>query len=175
MTCVAWIHFCKIFWSSCCGTYVLCCRSCSLFILSCLGMIIFICTFPWTSMSLSTSISCHSGNTFLCEETIQCHSTTSGQILIPHYNATTLSLRCTLEDKIDNAINQKKHIQPNGLAESSTVLFQNFDNQYCNWSTIKLPRNGPKLKCKLIKSCQANASTKTGQKGCAEKCLETAS
>jgi hypothetical protein len=40
----------------------------------------------------------------LCKETIQCRSTTSGQILIPHYNATTLSLRCTLRDKIDNAI-----------------------------------------------------------------------
>ncbi len=139
-----------------------------------LGMIIFICTFPWTLMSLSTSTSCHSGNTLLCKETIQCSSTTSGWILIPHYNATTLSLGCTLGDKIDNAIQQKKQIWPNGLAESSTVLFQNFDDQYCNWSTIELPRNGAKHKCKLLKRCQANASTKTGQKGCAGKCLETA-
>jgi hypothetical protein len=60
------------------------------------------------------------------------------------------------------------------LAESSTVLLQNFDDQLWNWSTIKLPRNGAKRKCKLLKSCQANASTKTGQKGCAGKCLETA-
>jgi hypothetical protein len=60
------------------------------------------------------------------------------------------------------------------LAESSTVLFQNFDDQYWNWNTIKLSRNGTKRKCKLLKSCQANASTKTGQKGCAGKCLETA-
>ncbi len=125
-------------------------------------------------MSLLTSTSCHSGNTLLCKETIQCRSMTSGQILIPHYNATTLSLRRTLRDKIDNAILQKKKIHPNGLAESSTVLFQNFDDQYCNWSTIELPRNGAKRKCKLLKSCQANASTKTGRKGCAGKCLETA-
>jgi hypothetical protein len=60
------------------------------------------------------------------------------------------------------------------LAESSTVLFQNFDDQYCNWSTIKLPRNGAKRKYKLLKSCQANAITKTGRKGCAGKCLGTA-
>jgi hypothetical protein len=60
------------------------------------------------------------------------------------------------------------------LAESSTVLFQNFDDQLWNWSTIKLPRNDAKRKCKLLKSCQANASTKTGRKGCAGKCLETA-
>jgi hypothetical protein len=59
------------------------------------------------------------------------------------------------------------------LAESSTVLFQNFDDQLCNWSTIELPRNGAKRKCELLKSCQANASTKTGQKGCAGYCLET--
>jgi hypothetical protein len=79
-----------------------------------------------------------------------------------YYNATTLSLRCTLGDKIDNAIKQKKQIRPNGLAESSTVLFQNFDNQYWNWSTIELPRNGAKRKCKLLKSCEANANTRTG-------------
>jgi hypothetical protein len=60
-----------------------------------------------------------------------------------------------------------------GLAESSTVLFQNFDDQFWNWSTIELPRNGVKRKCKLLKSCQVNASTKTGRKGCAGKCLET--
>ncbi len=40
---------------------------------------------------------------FLCKETIQCRSTTSEQKLIPHYNATTLSLSCTLGDKIGNA------------------------------------------------------------------------
>jgi hypothetical protein len=59
------------------------------------------------------------------------------------------------------------------LAESSTVLFQNFDNQLWNWSTLELPRNGAKRKCKLLTSYQANASTKTRQKGCAGKCLET--
>ncbi len=107
-------------------------------------------------MSLSTSTSCHYGNTLLCKETVQCCRATSGKILIPHYNATTLSLRCTLGEKIDNAgQKQKKQIWPNGLAESSTVLVQNFDDQLCNWSTIKLPRNGVKHKCKLLKSCQA--------------------
>ncbi len=121
---VAWIHFCKLFWSSSSGTCALSWKSNNLFTLSCLGMIILICTFPWSLMSLSTSTSCHSGNTLLCKETIQCRSTTSGQILIPHYDATTLSLRCTLGEKI-------------------------------------------KCKCELLKSCQANASTKTGRKGCA--------
>jgi hypothetical protein len=73
-----------------------------------------------------------------------------------YYNATTLSLRCTLGDKIDKTRSkQKKQIQPNGLAESSTVLIQNFDDRLCNWSTIKLPRNGAKHKCKLLKCCQA--------------------
>ncbi len=94
----SWIHFCS---SS--GTFALSWKSSDLFTLSCLGMIIFICTFPWTLMSLSTSTSCHSGNTLLSKETIQGHSTTSGRILIPHYNSTTLSLRGTLGDKIDNA------------------------------------------------------------------------
>jgi hypothetical protein len=173
MTCVAWIYFCKILWSSSSGTYVLCWRSSNLFTLSCLGMIIFISTLPWSSVSLSTSTTCHSGNTLLCKETIQCR-TTSGRILIPHYNATTLSLRCTLQDKIDNAIYQKKQIQPNSLAKSSTVLFQNFDDKYCNGSTIELPKNGTKCKCKQLKSCQANSSTKTRRKGCSGKCLETA-
>jgi hypothetical protein len=125
-------------------------------------------------MSPLTSNSQHSGNTLLCKETIQCRSTTSGRILIPHYNATTLSLRCTFGDKINNAIYQKKQIRPNGLAESSTVLFSNFNNQCWNWSTTKLPRNGAKRKCKLLKSCQANASTNPRQKGCAGKCLEIA-
>jgi hypothetical protein len=120
-------------------------------------MIIFICTFLLCLMSLSSST--HSGNTLLCKETIQCLSTTSGQILIPHYNATTHSLRCNLGDKIDNArLKQKKQIQPNGLAESSTVLVQNFVDQLCNWSTIKLPQNGSKCKCELLKSFQANAT-----------------
>jgi hypothetical protein len=60
------------------------------------------------------------------------------------------------------------------LAKSSTKLFQNFNDQYYEWGTIKLPRNGAKRKCKLLKSCQVNASTKTGCKGCAGECLETA-
>ncbi len=82
--------------------------------------------------------------------------TTSGKILIPHNNATILSLRHTLGEKIDNArYKQKKPIWPIGLAETSTVLFPNFDHQLCNWSTIKLPRNAAKRKCKLLKSCQA--------------------
>ncbi len=101
---VAWIHFYKLFWSSSSGTCVSSWRSSDLFTLSCLGMNIFISTFPWSLRSLSTSTSCHSGNTLLCKETVQCRSTTSGLILIPHYNAITLSLRCTLGDKIDNAI-----------------------------------------------------------------------
>ncbi len=100
---VAWIHFCKIFWASSSGTCASSWRSSNLFTLSCLGMIIFICTCLWTLMYLSTSTSCHSGNTLLCKETIQCHSTTSGRILIPHYNGTNLSLKRTLGDKIDNA------------------------------------------------------------------------
>ncbi len=154
---VAWIHFCKLFWSSssgaCASSWS---RSSNLFTLSCLGMIIFICTFPWTLMSLSTSTFFHSGNTLLCKETMQCHSATSGQILIPHYNAITLSLRHTLGDKIDNArLKKKKQIWPNGLAELNTVLVQNCNDQLCNWSTIELPRNGAKCKYKLLKSCQA--------------------
>ncbi len=96
---VAWIYFCS---SS--GTCASSWRRSNLFTLSCLGMIIFIRTFPWTLNSLSTSTSCHSGNTLLCKVTIQCCSTTSGKILIPYYNATTLSLRRTLGDKIDNTI-----------------------------------------------------------------------
>ncbi len=107
---------------------------------------IFICTFLWTSMSLSTSTSCHSGNTLLCKETIQCLSTTSGRILIPHYNTTTLSLRHTLGDKIDNAREkQKKQIWPNGMAESSTVLFQNFDDQLCNWVQLNSQEMVPSI------------------------------
>ncbi len=96
---VAWIHFCKLFLYSSSGTCVSSWRSSNLFTLSWLGMLIFIFTFLWSSMSLSTSTSCHSGNTLLCKETIQCRSTTSRRILIPHYNATTLSLRCTLRKK----------------------------------------------------------------------------
>ncbi len=90
---VAWIHFYQLFWSSSSRTYVLCWKSSNLFTLSSLGMINFICTFTLIMLFLSTSISCHSGNTFLCKGTIQCRSTTSRQILISHYNATTLSLR----------------------------------------------------------------------------------
>ncbi len=71
---VAWIHFNKLFWSSSSGTCALSWRSSNLFTLSCLGMIIFICTFLWSLMTLSTSTSCHSGKTLLCKETIQCHS-----------------------------------------------------------------------------------------------------
>ncbi len=62
---VAWIHFCQLFWFSFSGTCALCWRSSNLLSLSCLGMIIFICTFPWTSMFLSTSTSCHSEKTLL--------------------------------------------------------------------------------------------------------------
>ncbi len=36
-----------------------------------------------------------------------------------------------------------------------STLFPNFDDQLCNWSTIQLPRNGAKCKCKLLTSCQA--------------------
>ncbi len=97
---VAWIHFCEIFWSSSSGTCALSRRSSNLFTLSCLGMIIFACTFPWSSMSSSTSTSCHSGNTLLHNETIQCHSTTSGQKLISHYNATTSPWDALLEKRL---------------------------------------------------------------------------
>ncbi len=96
---VAWFHLCS---SS--GTCASSWRSSNLFTLSLLGMIIFISTLPWSSISLSTSTSCHSVNTILCKETIQCRSTTSGLLLIPHYNATALPSRRTLGDKIDNAI-----------------------------------------------------------------------
>ncbi len=112
---VAWIHFYKLFWSSSSGTCASSWRSSNLFTLSCLGMNIFISNIPLSSISLSSITSCHSGNTLLCKETIQCHSTTSALLLILHYNATTLSLRCTLGDKIDNTILQKKQIQPNGF------------------------------------------------------------
>ncbi len=78
---VAWIYFCLLFWSSSSGTCASSWRSSNLFTLACLGMIIFISTFPQTLMSISTSTSCHSGNTFLCKETIQCRSTTSWWIL----------------------------------------------------------------------------------------------
>ncbi len=123
-------------------------------------------------MALSTSTSCHSGHTLLCKETIQCRSTTSGLLLILHYNATTLSLRCTLGDKIDNSILEKKKIQPNGLAESSTALFQNFADQYCNWSTIKLPRNGTKRKCKLLKVAKQMRAPRPGKKVVQENALK---
>ncbi len=124
---VTWIHFCS---SS--GTCALSWRSSNRFTLSWLGIIVVISTPPWSSILLSSSTSCHSEKTLLCKETIQCPSTTSGQILIPHYYATTLSLKCTFRDKIDNAIQQKKQVWSNGVAESSTVLFQIFDDQYCN-------------------------------------------
>ncbi len=96
---VAWFYFCS-FSGTCASSW----RSSNLFTLSRLGMIIFISTLPWTLISLSTSTSCHSGNTLLCKETIQCRITTSRLLLIPHYYATTLSLRHTLEDKTDKAI-----------------------------------------------------------------------
>ena len=53
----SWIHFCQLFWSSSSRTCASCWRSSNLFTLAYLGMIIFICIFPWTSMSLSTSTS----------------------------------------------------------------------------------------------------------------------
>ncbi len=71
---VLWIHFCKLFWSSSSGSCASRWRSSNLFTLSCLGMIIFSCTFPLSSMCLCTSTSCHSGNNLLCKETIQCRS-----------------------------------------------------------------------------------------------------
>ncbi len=54
----------------------------------------------------------------------QCRSTTTGLLLIPHYNATTLPLRRTLGDKIDNAIQQKKQIQPNGWQNQAQYSFK---------------------------------------------------
>ncbi len=46
---VDWIHFCQLFWSSSSGTCALCWRSSNLVTLSGLGMIIFICSFTWTT------------------------------------------------------------------------------------------------------------------------------
>jgi hypothetical protein len=56
---------------------------------------------------------------------------------------------------LTSKIEVEKQIQPNSLAESSTLLFPNFDDHLCNWYTIKLPRNGAKHKYELLKSCQA--------------------
>ncbi len=55
--------------------------------------------------------------------------------------------------------------------DDDTLIF--YSIEYCNCNTIKLSRNGAECKCKLLNSCQANVSTKTRQKGCAGKCLET--
>ncbi len=116
---VAWIHFYKLFWSSSSGTSASSLRSSNLFTLSCLGMNIFISTFPWSFISLSTSTSCHSGNTLLCKETIQCRSTTSGLIVIPHYNDTPspwdtlLEMRLTTQysrrNRFDKMVGRIKH------------------------------------------------------------------
>ncbi len=102
---VAWIHFCS---SS--GTYALSWRSSNLFTLSWLGMIIFIITLPWSSISLSTST--HSGNTLLCKETIQGCSTTSGWILFstvmqqPSSWDTLLEIRLTKQYSKRNRFDQ---------------------------------------------------------------------
>jgi hypothetical protein len=58
------------------------------------------------------------------------------------------------------------------LAESSTVLFQNFDDQYWNWSTIKLPRNGAKRKCKLLKVAKQMQAPRLGKKVVQENALK---
>ncbi len=58
------------------------------------------------------------------------------------------------------------------LAESSTVLFQNFNNQYCNWSTIDLPRNGAKCKCKLLKSAKQMQAPRLGERVVQENALK---
>ncbi len=73
----------------------------NLFFLTCLGRLTFIYTIPWLSISISTSS--YFGNTLLWLEKTQCHSTTSRQNLITHYNATIFSLSSTLQDKIQNA------------------------------------------------------------------------
>ncbi len=65
-----------------------------------------------------------------------------------------------------------KQIWPNGLANSSTVIFQNFDNQYCNWSTIELPRNGAKHKCKLLKVAKQMQAPRLGERVVQENALE---
>ncbi len=160
---VAWIHFCS---SS--GTCALSWRSSNLLTLSCLGMIIFIYTFPWTLMSLSTYTSCHSGNTF-------CVRKQFSATVLPQYKYWSLNImqqpspwdalsekRSTMQDRSRrNRFNQK------AWQNQARYSFKKFDDQLCNWSTIKLPRNGAKHKCELLKSCQANASTKTRRKGCA--------
>ncbi len=62
---VSWICFCQHVWSSSSGTCVLCWRSSNLITLSGLRMIIFISTFTWTTLFLSTSTSCQSWNPLL--------------------------------------------------------------------------------------------------------------
>jgi hypothetical protein len=49
----------------------------------------------------------------------------------------------------------KTPVQQTWPKPSSTVLFPNFDDQLCNWSTIELQKNGAKRKCEVLKSCQA--------------------
>jgi hypothetical protein len=71
-------------------------------------------------------------------------------------------IRLTTQDR-----SRKKRFNQTAWQNQAQYSFKNFDDQLCNWSTIELPRNGTKHKCELLKNCQANASTKTGQKGCA--------
>jgi hypothetical protein len=100
---IAWIHFYKLFWSSSSGTCASSWRSSNVFTLSCLGMIIFICTHPLIAMFFLL-LPLVILETFFCgRKQFSAAVYLRGQILIPHYNAKTLSLRHTLGDKIDNA------------------------------------------------------------------------
>ncbi len=164
---VAWIHSCS-FSGTCASSW----RSSNLFTLSWLGVIIFTSTLPWSLISLSTS--CHSGNTLLCKETIHGCSTTSGQILFSTLMQQPSPWDAPSEIRLTKQYSKRNRFNQTAWQNQAQYSFKIFDDQYWNLSTIELPRNGAKCKCKLLKSCQANASTKTGRKGCAEKCLENA-
>ncbi len=138
------IHTRLFFRSSSSGTCAWWRRS-NLFFLSCLGKITFIYTFPWLLMSLSTSS--HFGNNLLWLETTQClpqDKIWSLTIMQQSFCWVVLSkIRLKTQDR-------RVQIFQSGLVESKTVLFPNINDQLCNWSTIKPPRNGAKHKYKLL-------------------------
>ena len=117
-------------------------------------------------MSLSTSTSRHSGNTLLCKETIQFHSTTSGRILIPQYYATTFSLSRTLGDRLTtqdrsrrNRFNQmawenQAQYTFKILMTNCVIGVQSNSQEMVPSAKASYWRVG-KQKCKLLKSCQA--------------------
>ncbi len=151
---VACIHFCQLFWSSSSGTFALCWRSSNLFTLSCLGMIIFIWTFPCLRFFFLLL-------PIVILETLFCGRKQFSAAVLPqdkYWSFTImqqptpwdalLEVRLTMHDR-------SRRNRFNQTAWQNQAHYSNFDDQLCNWSTIKLLRNGAKHKCKLLKICQA--------------------